>query len=94
MEAQQVKVGAPLASPSAESPNGRAAYWTRGRNTHGNKKKGPINATFYTVATLQSLTNSFSLECLVGEGSYGRVYWAKLSNSKVSIAMISSHFNL
>lgn len=49
--------------------------------------KSPITATSYTVASLQSATNSFSQECIVGEGSLGRVYKAEFPNGKVT----SSH---
>ena len=46
--------------------------------------KSPITATSYTVASLQSATNSFSQEFLVGEGSLGRVYKADFPNGKVT----------
>ncbi|RLN40121.1 hypothetical protein C2845_PM01G17400 [Panicum miliaceum] len=42
-----------------------------------------IRATAYTVADLQEATESFSADNLVGEGSFGRVYRAKLSDQKV-----------
>lgn len=45
--------------------------------------KSPITATSYTVASLQSATNSFSQECIVGEGSLGRVYRAEFPNGKI-----------
>ncbi|KAG7012611.1 Protein STRUBBELIG-RECEPTOR FAMILY 8, partial [Cucurbita argyrosperma subsp. argyrosperma] len=45
--------------------------------------KSPITATSYTVASLQSATNSFSQECIVGEGSLGRVYKAEFPNGKI-----------
>lgn len=45
--------------------------------------KSPITATSYTVAALQTATNSFSQESLVGEGSLGRVYRADFPNGKV-----------
>ncbi|KAL5578758.1 hypothetical protein UlMin_011200 [Ulmus minor] len=55
---------------------------------HGNngslkRVKSPITATSYTVASLQTATNSFSQEFLIGEGSLGRVYRAEFSNGKV-----------
>ncbi|GER56297.1 kinase [Striga asiatica] len=45
--------------------------------------KSPLTATSYTVAALQTATNSFSQENLVGEGSLGRVYRAEFPNGKI-----------
>ncbi|EPS69681.1 hypothetical protein M569_05081 [Genlisea aurea] len=45
--------------------------------------KSQVTATSYTVAALQTATNNFSQENLVGEGSLGRVYRATFSNGKV-----------
>ncbi|XWS18170.1 hypothetical protein CRYUN_Cryun32bG0019400 [Craigia yunnanensis] len=47
-----------------------------------NRMKSPITATSYTVASLQTATNSFSQEFLIGEGSLGRVYKAEFPNRK------------
>ncbi|KAG9440052.1 hypothetical protein H6P81_020217 [Aristolochia fimbriata] len=47
------------------------------------RPKTPITATSYTVASLQTATNSFSQECLIGEGSLGRVYRAEFPNGKI-----------
>ncbi|PKI57377.1 hypothetical protein CRG98_022222 [Punica granatum] len=44
----------------------------------------PITATSYTVAALQTATNSFSQESLIGEGSLGRVYKGELPNGKTA----------
>lgn len=46
--------------------------------------RSPITSTSYTVASLQSATNSFSQEFIIGEGSLGRVYRAEFPNGKVS----------
>ncbi|PIA50558.1 hypothetical protein AQUCO_01200026v1 [Aquilegia coerulea] len=54
-----------------------------GTNGSAQKVKSPITATSYTVAALQTATNSFSQECLVGEGSLGRVYRAEFSTGKI-----------
>ncbi|CAM8918425.1 unnamed protein product [Rhodiola kirilowii] len=54
----------------------------QGRNGSMRKVKSPITATSYTVASLQSATNSFSQEYLIGEGSIGRVYKAEFSSGK------------
>ncbi|XP_065878371.1 protein STRUBBELIG-RECEPTOR FAMILY 8 [Euphorbia lathyris] len=47
------------------------------------RMKSPITATSYTVASLQTATNSFSQEYLVGEGSFGRVYKGEFPNGKI-----------
>ncbi|KAL5775285.1 hypothetical protein ACOSP7_012842 [Xanthoceras sorbifolium] len=47
------------------------------------KVKSPVTATSYTVASLQTATNSFSQEYLIGEGSLGRVYRAEFSTGKI-----------
>ncbi|OVA03429.1 Protein kinase domain [Macleaya cordata] len=54
-----------------------------GKPGSGKRLKSPITATSYTVASLQTATNSFSQECLVGEGSLGRVYRAEFPNEKI-----------
>ncbi|XP_050214659.1 protein STRUBBELIG-RECEPTOR FAMILY 8 isoform X2 [Mercurialis annua] len=46
------------------------------------RMKSPITATSHTVASLQTATNSFSQEFLIGEGSIGRVYRGEFSNGK------------
>ncbi|KAL4192884.1 hypothetical protein AMTRI_Chr06g196520 [Amborella trichopoda] len=56
---------------------------TSGKPGAGKRTKAPITATSYAVAELQTATNSFSQECLVGEGSLGRVYRADFSNGKI-----------
>uniref|UniRef100_A0A7N0TMX9 Protein kinase domain-containing protein n=1 Tax=Kalanchoe fedtschenkoi TaxID=63787 RepID=A0A7N0TMX9_KALFE len=55
----------------------------QGRNGSMSKVISPVTATSYTVASLQSATNSFSQEHLIGEGSVGRVYKAEFSSGKV-----------
>ncbi|KAL0463760.1 UNVERIFIED_CONTAM: protein STRUBBELIG-RECEPTOR FAMILY 7 [Sesamum latifolium] len=45
--------------------------------------KGPINAKLYSVADLQTATNSFSVDNLIGEGTLGRVYRAQLDDGQV-----------
>lgn len=54
----------------------------QGKNGSGKRVKSPITATSYTVASLQTATNSFSQEFLIGEGSLGRVYRADFPNGK------------
>ncbi|KAL3820751.1 hypothetical protein ACJIZ3_006656 [Penstemon smallii] len=55
----------------------------QGKNGSLKRVKSPITASSYTVATLQTATNSFSQENIIGEGSLGRVYRAEFSNGKV-----------
>ncbi len=55
----------------------------QGNNGAVKRIKSPITATSYTVASLQTATNSFSQEFLIGEGSLGRVYKADFPNGKV-----------
>ncbi|KAL6883361.1 hypothetical protein ACP4OV_010775 [Aristida adscensionis] len=43
----------------------------------------PVKATVYSVADLQMATDSFSMDNLVGEGTFGRVYRAQFSDGKV-----------
>ncbi|XP_062008845.1 protein STRUBBELIG-RECEPTOR FAMILY 7 [Rosa rugosa] len=43
----------------------------------------PINVTSYSIADLQMATGSFSVENLLGEGSFGRVYRAQFDDGKV-----------
>ncbi|KAF3451938.1 hypothetical protein FNV43_RR08034 [Rhamnella rubrinervis] len=43
----------------------------------------PINVTSYSIADLQVATGSFSVENLLGEGSFGRVYRAQFNDGKV-----------
>lgn len=42
-----------------------------------------IKATVYSVADLQIATDSFSVENLIGEGTFGRVYRAQFNDGKV-----------
>lgn len=55
----------------------------QGKNGSAKRVKSPITATSYSVAALQTATNSFSQENLIGEGSLGRVYRAEFPNGKV-----------
>lgn len=43
----------------------------------------PSNVKTYTVADLQVATNSFSVDNLLGEGTFGRVYRAQFNDGKV-----------
>lgn len=43
----------------------------------------PLNVTSYSIADLQMATGSFSIDNLLGEGSFGRVYRAQFDDGKV-----------
>ncbi|CAH9114297.1 unnamed protein product [Cuscuta epithymum] len=61
----------------------------QGKN--GSLRRPPFIASPYTVAALQSATNSFSQENLIGEGSLGRVYRAEFPYGKtLAIKKINS----
>ncbi|KAL6992858.1 Protein STRUBBELIG-REPTOR FAMILY 8 [Sarracenia purpurea var. burkii] len=55
----------------------------QGKNGSIKRVKSPITATSYTVASLQTATNSFSQDNLIGEGSLGRVYRGEFPNGKI-----------
>lgn len=69
-----------LKPPPAEKPT---VDRMQGKNGSVKRIRSPITATSYTVASLQTATNSFSQEFLIGEGSLGRVYKAEFTNGKV-----------
>lgn len=64
------------------------------RRSFSKKPKIPANAKLYTVGELQSATNSFSEENLLGEGSLGSVYRAKFPDGQVlfELYLISCKF--
>ncbi|KAE8686377.1 Protein STRUBBELIG-RECEPTOR FAMILY 8 [Hibiscus syriacus] len=81
MQEQRVKnVGAVVdLKPLAAEP---VAVERMSKSGSLNRMKSPITATTYTVTSLQTATNSFSQEYLIGEGSLGRVYKAEFPNGK------------
>ncbi|KAK6149896.1 hypothetical protein DH2020_017421 [Rehmannia glutinosa] len=57
----------------------------------GNASKVVESAQFFTIASLQQYTNSFSQENLIGKGTLGTVYRAQLPDGKViEVLMIRS----
>ncbi|XP_058080234.1 protein STRUBBELIG-RECEPTOR FAMILY 8 isoform X3 [Magnolia sinica] len=83
MQEQRAKSVSPITSlkpPPSEKLMGERVHV---KNGSGKRPRAPITAASYSVASLQTVTNSFSQECLVGEGSLGRVYRAELNNGKV-----------
>lgn len=53
------------------------------RRSFAKKSRIPIGVKLYSVAELQTATNSFSEENLLGEGSLGSVYKAEFPNGQV-----------
>lgn len=86
MEMQEQRVKPAATVSDLKPPPAESFTVERLQGTNGSLKrvKSPITATSYTVAALQTATNSFSQENLVGEGSLGRVYKAEFSNGKVT----------
>lgn len=48
----------------------------------------PTNVKSYSVADLQIATGSFSVDQLIGEGSFGRVYRAQFDDGKVFLTFL------
>ncbi|GER48150.1 kinase [Striga asiatica] len=69
-----------LKSPPAESVT---VERLQGKSGSLRRVKPPLTAPSYTVVALQTATNSFSQENLVGEGSLGRVYRAEFPSGKI-----------
>ncbi|RWR77542.1 protein STRUBBELIG-RECEPTOR FAMILY 8-like protein [Cinnamomum micranthum f. kanehirae] len=82
MQEQRVKSVAPITNLKPPPSEKTMSERVHGKNGSGKRLKAPITATSYSVASLQVATNSFSQECLVGEGSLGRVYKAQFPNGK------------
>ncbi|XP_020526423.1 protein STRUBBELIG-RECEPTOR FAMILY 8 [Amborella trichopoda] len=53
------------------------------RKSMGKRRRGPLNAVSYSLADLQTATNSFGPESFVGGGSLGCVYKAQFPDGKV-----------
>lgn len=86
MEMQEHRLKSTATVSDLKPPPAENVTVERLQGTNGSLKrvKSPITATSYTVAALQTATNSFSQENLVGEGSLGRVYRAEFPNGKVT----------
>ncbi|KAK4485051.1 hypothetical protein RD792_007659 [Penstemon davidsonii] len=85
MELQQQRAKSAATVSDLKPPPAENVTVERLQGNNGSLKrvKSPITASSYTVATLQTATNSFSQENIIGEGSLGRVYRAEFSNGKV-----------
>ncbi|KAK3016793.1 hypothetical protein RJ639_006059, partial [Escallonia herrerae] len=83
MQEQMVKPTASLVDLKPPPAENLIVERTQGKHGSAKRVKSPLTATSYTVAGLQTATNSFSQENLIGEGSLGRVYKAEFSNGKI-----------
>ncbi|KAK3021938.1 hypothetical protein RJ639_046137 [Escallonia herrerae] len=83
MQEQMVKPTASLVDLKPLPAENLIVERTQGKHGSAKRVKSPLTATSYTVAGLQTATNSFSQENLIGEGSLGRVYKAEFSNGKI-----------
>ncbi|PSS01834.1 Protein STRUBBELIG-RECEPTOR FAMILY 2 like [Actinidia chinensis var. chinensis] len=76
-----------MGSPPVAAPRRIPPIHTRtdrmSRRSFSKKPKIPSSAKVYTMAELQSATNGFSEEHLLGEGSLGSVYKADFPNGQV-----------
>ncbi|KAJ9566635.1 hypothetical protein OSB04_002601 [Centaurea solstitialis] len=80
MQEQRVKP-TPSILDSSSSPAENSTFELQ-KDGSIKRVRSPITATSYTVAALQTATNSFSQENIIGEGSLGRVYKAEFPNGK------------
>lgn len=83
MQEQRVKSTAVVADLKPLPSEKMVVDRMMGKNGSMKRVKSPITATSYTVAALQSASNSFSQENIIGEGSLGRVYKAEFPNGKI-----------
>ncbi|XP_058740280.1 probable protein kinase At2g41970 [Vicia villosa] len=83
--------GPPANQYTAPSRGGNNAYGGGGGNDRGEPRSNitksggpqkvlPIEIPSITLDELNRLTGNFGTKAFIGEGSYGRVYYAKLSN--------------
>ncbi|CAK9140954.1 unnamed protein product [Ilex paraguariensis] len=83
MREQRVKSTAAVADLKLPPAEKLAVERIQGKHGSVKRVKSPITSTSYTVAALQTATNSFGQENLIGEGSLGRVYRADFPNAKI-----------
>ncbi|KAJ8442341.1 hypothetical protein Cgig2_011264 [Carnegiea gigantea] len=85
MDMQELRVTSTAAVPDVKPiPSEKLTIdKIQGRSGSLKQMKSPITAASYTVGYLQTATNSFSQDNIIGEGSLGRVYKAEFSNGKV-----------
>ncbi|KAL8197917.1 hypothetical protein R6Q57_030075 [Mikania cordata] len=74
----------PIASiVELKPPPTETSAFDSGKSGSTKRVKSPVTTSSYTVATLQTATNSFSQDNIIGEGSLGRVYKAEFPNEKM-----------
>ncbi|CAL5193573.1 unnamed protein product [Lathyrus oleraceus] len=89
--AEEETSGPPANQYTAPSRGGNNAYGGGGGNDRGEPRSNitksggpqkvlPIEIPSITLDELNRLTGNFGSKAFIGEGSYGRVYYAKLSN--------------
>ncbi|XAR53810.1 Non-specific serine/threonine protein kinase [Bertholletia excelsa] len=83
LQEQRTKSTAVVADMRALPTEKLTVEQVQGKNGSVKRIKSPITAATYTVASLQTATNSFNQENLIGEGSLGRVYRGELPNGKI-----------
>ncbi|CAL5345636.1 unnamed protein product [Camellia sinensis] len=83
MQEQRMKSTATVAELRPLPAEKLMAERIQGKNGSVKRVKSPITAASYTVASLQTATNSFNQENLIGEGSLGRVYRGEFPNGKI-----------
>ncbi|KAI3823853.1 hypothetical protein L1987_05298 [Smallanthus sonchifolius] len=82
-EMQEHRVKPTASIVDLKSPPTENSTFENGNSGSTKRVKSPITTSSYTVATLQTATNSFSQENIIGEGSLGRVYKADFPNGKM-----------
>ncbi|PWA89028.1 protein kinase-like domain-containing protein [Artemisia annua] len=82
-EMQEQRVVPTASIVDLKVPPTENSTFERGKSGSTKRVKSPITTSSYTVATLQTATNSFSQDNIIGEGSLGRVYRADFPNAKV-----------
>ncbi|CAK9148441.1 unnamed protein product, partial [Ilex paraguariensis] len=89
--AEEENDGGPLANQNTAPPRGQNPYGAgsqREPRTSGATKSGapqkvlPIEIPAFSLDELNRLTGNFGSKALIGEGSYGRVFHAKLSDGQ------------
>ncbi|KAM0021767.1 putative protein kinase RLK-Pelle-LRR-V family [Helianthus debilis subsp. tardiflorus] len=83
MQEQRATPVASVINLKPPPPPTENSAFEKGKSGSTTRVKSPITTSSYTVATLQTATNSFSQDNIIGEGSLGRVYKADFSNGKM-----------
>ncbi|XP_076881573.1 protein STRUBBELIG-RECEPTOR FAMILY 8-like [Bidens hawaiensis] len=81
MQEQRVKPTASIVD--MKLPPTENSTFENGKTGSTKRVRSPITTSSYTVAALQTATNSFAQDNIIGEGSLGRVYKAEFPNGKM-----------